>query len=49
MIQLLEKIVRSFDYQNELERYIISQKPTDSADVERLIKEYNYGQLKLWM
>lgn len=49
MLAFFEPIVKSFYYQTELERWIISKDPKDSADIERLIKEYNYNTTRAWL
>jgi len=49
MLAFFEPLVKSFHHHTELERWIISQYPKDPADVERLIKEYNYNSTRAWI
>lgn len=49
MLAFFERIVKSSTIQNELEQYISAHNPISGADVERLIKEYTYGNMKVWL
>ena len=49
MLAFFEKIVKSTSIQNELDQYITARNPKSAADVERLIKEYTYGMIKVWL
>jgi len=49
MLAFFGLIVKSSTIQNELEQYIVARNPKDGADVERLIKEYTYGAMKVWL
>lgn len=49
MLAFFEPVVKPFSYQSELERFIISKHPKDAADVERLIKQYNYETTRAWL
>lgn len=49
MLAFLNQLVKPVTIQSELEKYIIWHSPKNSADVERLIKEYNYRNFKVWI
>lgn len=48
MLALFERIVKSFSYQNELDQYIQARNPKNAADVERIVQEYTYKQMRGW-
>lgn len=49
MLAFFEPLVKSFQQQTDLERWIVSHHPKDPSDVERLIKEYNYSTTRVWI
>lgn len=49
MLAFFGRIVKSTRIQNDLEQYITAHSPKNCADVERLIKEYTYGSMKVWL
>jgi hypothetical protein len=49
MLAFFEQIIKSSNIQYELEEYIRAHNPTSCADVERLIKQYSYGTLRIWL
>ena len=48
MLAFFERIVKSFSHQNELDQFIQSRNPKNAADVERLVQEYTYRQMRGW-
>jgi hypothetical protein len=48
MLALFERIVKSFSYQSELDQYIQARNPKNAADVERIVQEYTYRQMRDW-
>lgn len=36
-------------FQSDLERWLMAQNPKNGADLERLIKEYTYKDLGVWL
>jgi len=48
MLAFFEALIKPFTYQSEINAYILSQNPTSTADVERLIQEYTYGTWRKW-
>jgi hypothetical protein len=49
MLAFFGRIVKSPSFQNDIEQYIIAHNPKSAADVERLIKEYTYGNTRVWL
>ena len=49
MLTFFGQIVKSSSIQNDLEQYITAHNPKNCADVERLIKEYTYGSMRVWL
>ncbi len=49
MLTFFGRIVKSTSFQSDLEEYIANHNPKNPADVERLIKEYTYGSLRVWL
>lgn len=49
MLTFFGQIVKLSSIQSDLEQYIVSHNPKNPADVERLIKEYTYGTLRVWL
>lgn len=49
MLAYFERLINYSCYQNDLEDYIKTRRPLSTADVERLIKEYNYETTKVWI
>jgi len=49
--KLIGKLVAPFEpsFQSDLERWLVSQNPKSGADLERLIKEYTYKDLGIWL
>ncbi len=49
--KLLGKLVAPFEpcFQSDLERWLATQSPKNGADLERLIKEYTYRDLGIWL
>lgn len=41
MLACITSAFKQKTYQSELERYVISKQPTDVADVERYVREYD--------
>ncbi len=50
MLDLLKKMIQSLtgSYQNELDQYIKERNPKNAADVERIVQEYTYRQMRGW-
>lgn len=50
MLDFLKKISRSLfgSYQNELDEYIKERNPKTASDVERILQEYTYKQMRGW-
>jgi len=48
MLTFFEKIIKSFAYQTDLEAYIRDRNPKNAADVERLLHEFTYKQMREW-
>ncbi len=49
MLAFFERIVKSFTNQSELDQYITERNPKDAADVERLVQEYTYKNMRGWL
>lgn len=49
MLTFFGRIVKSSNFQTELDQYIVAHNPKSAADVERLIKEYTYGTIRVWL
>lgn len=49
MLTFFGRIVKSPSFQNDIEQYIIAHNPKNAADIERLIKEYTYGNTRIWL
>lgn len=47
MLAFFERIVKYSRFQSDLEQYISERHPKSAADVERLIKEYTYGSIRI--
>lgn len=50
MLDLLKKMIQSLtgSYQSELDQYIKERNPKNAADVERIVQEYTYRQMRGW-
>lgn len=48
MLAFFERIVKSFSYQNELDQYIQARNPKNASDVERIVQEYTYKNMRGW-
>ena len=49
MLTFFGRIVKSPSIQSDLEQFIQAHNPKNPEDVERLIKEYTYGTLRVWL
>jgi len=49
MLAFFERIVKFFSHQSELDRYIQSHNPQNAGDVERIVQEYTYKQMRGWL
>ena len=49
--KLIGKLVAQLEpsFQSDLERWLTAQNPKNGADLERLIKEYTYKDLGVWL
>ena len=48
MLAFFERLVKSFSatYSNELDEYIAARHPKSAADVEKILQEYTYKQMR---
>jgi hypothetical protein len=49
MLAFFEQIVKLFSHQHDLDVYIKDRNPKSAGDVERLIQEYTYKQMRGWL
>lgn len=49
MLAFFERLVKSFSYQSELDQYISERNPKNAAEVERLVQEFTYKNMKGWL
>ena len=49
MLAFFEQILNYFSYQSDLDEYIKSRNPKNAADVERIVQEYTYKNMRGWL